>query len=417
MVEEIEEKGIKSKVFVASDEVEDRQGEVIVQDGWDLTNFRQNPVIQWAHNPDEPAIATAERVGFRTINGKKKLVYEPKFHRKTPMSNYIADLVDAGIIKASSVGFKPVEMEENRYTKAELLEISFVNVPANQNALSLGLSKGYDQKTIKAVMPDVEIEETKDKSVIPYKKYPLSDAETWDGPSAIADASVEDLKKICAWYDSDKPEVESSYKLPHHEISGYKTNERGVMAAMGALMGARGGVDIPEADKQGVYNHLAKHYADFDKEAPSLKTIDELADKYVQGRGTEEKITELTATVNAFIEETKKANEEKIAIAEKNTDSFQKEIVKRFEDIEFNIQGLTEGINPSDKGLEQRLLDIELSVEQIAKDIRTYLTSQSKEEKGVVGREPVTAEKSSEITRHTAIKALNKVVEVLNKTK
>ena len=113
-IEEVEEKGIKTKLFVASDEVTDRQGEVIAQDGWDIGNYKANPVIQWAHNPDEPAIAVAEKIGFRTIGGKKKMVYEPKFHRKTPMSNYIADLVDAGIIKASSVGFKPIEMEENK---------------------------------------------------------------------------------------------------------------------------------------------------------------------------------------------------------------------------------------------------------------------------------------------------------------
>jgi hypothetical protein len=40
---------------------------------------------------------------------------------------------------------------------------------------------------------------------------------------------------------------------------------------MGALLGARGGVQIPEGDRRGVYNHLSKHYADFDKEAPDFK--------------------------------------------------------------------------------------------------------------------------------------------------
>jgi hypothetical protein len=76
---------------------------------------------------------------------------------------------------------------------------------------------------------------------------------------------------MCAWYDSDNPDVKSSYKLPHHHASGnHAVVWRGVAAAMAALLGARGGVDIPDSDKEGVYNHLAKHYKDFDKEPPEF---------------------------------------------------------------------------------------------------------------------------------------------------
>ena len=47
------------------------------------------------------------------------------------------------------------------------------------------------------------------------------------------------------------------------------------MAAMNALVsGARGGVDIPEKDRRAVYDHLAKHYADFGKEPPDYKLIE-----------------------------------------------------------------------------------------------------------------------------------------------
>ncbi len=404
------------KLFVASDEVEDRQGEIIMQDGWDLSGFKKNPIIQWAHNFDEPAIATAKKIGFKTINGKKKLVFRPLFHRKTPMSNYIADLVEAGIIKASSVGFRPIKQDEDTYTKTELLEISFVNIPSNQNALALGLTKGYDKETIKAIMPDIDF---KNKSVIGYTKYPLSSADSWDAGVEVKNADNADLRKMCTWYDSEKPDIKSSYKLPHHELSGYKTNWRGVTAAMAALFGARGGVDIPDVDRKGIYNHLARHYADFDKEAPEFKMAEEIVEKYVEKKGADEKLIELTKTVNTWIEEQRKETKEKKKIAETNTKIFQEQITKRFEDIEFNIQGLTEGIKPSDKGLEQRLMDIEQSVAKIANDMRTYLTSQPKG-KGVIGREPKMAEgqdKESDITRRLAIKSLNKITEILNRTK
>jgi hypothetical protein len=76
-----------------------------------------------------------------------------------------------------------------------------------------------------------------------------------------------------AWYDSsggDPPHTKSAYKLPHHEaIEGeLKVVWRGVAAAMQVLNGARGGVDIPEADRLAVRRHLAGHYEQFDEEPP-----------------------------------------------------------------------------------------------------------------------------------------------------
>jgi len=153
-----EDKGL----FVASSAVEDRQGEIIDQEGWKLDNFKKNPVLQWAHNPSEPTIGKAEKIGYKTINGKKKLVFRPKFHKKSDMSKLISDLVEEGYINATSVGFRPLEQDDNTFTKSELLEISFVNVPANQDALGLAYAKGYDKATIKSVMPDADLTEKED---------------------------------------------------------------------------------------------------------------------------------------------------------------------------------------------------------------------------------------------------------------
>jgi len=83
---------------------------------------------------------------------------------------------------------------------------------------------------------------------------------------------------MCTWYDKENPDIKSSYKLPHHTAKGHKTVWRGVAAAMAALLGARGGVNIPASDRKGVYNHLAKHYKEFDKEVPKFKELDELED-------------------------------------------------------------------------------------------------------------------------------------------
>lgn len=168
------------KLVVASDSTVDRQGESISVDGWQLENFKKNPVILWGHDNSIPAIGTAENIGFKTISNKKSLVFKPKFHRKSEMSRLISDLYEDGVIPAVSVGFIPKEMDSDRttYTKQELLEISFVNVPANPNALTLAMKRGYSNEIIKSVLPDTDkviIEAISEKSELLTK---LNDLET-----------------------------------------------------------------------------------------------------------------------------------------------------------------------------------------------------------------------------------------------
>ncbi len=129
------------------------------------------------------------------------------------------------------------------------------------------------------------------KGVIPYKQTPLApEDEEWDGPAEVAAAEVEDLKVMCTWFDSENPDVKQSYKLPHHKAAGqHACVWRGVAAAMAALLGGRGGVNIPDDDRKGCYNHLAKHYADFDKEPPEFRsyTDEEIRSLFLEVAGTD----------------------------------------------------------------------------------------------------------------------------------
>ncbi|MFH1230012.1 MAG: XkdF-like putative serine protease domain-containing protein [Planctomycetota bacterium] len=110
------------------------------------------------------------------------------------------------------------------------------------------------------------------KKAIPFKDLGMHDiGMAWDGPKEIAAADVTVLKQICAWMDEENPDVKSSYKMPHHTAGDKKAVWKGVVTAMAALLGARGGVDIPADDKQGVYDHLASHYKQFSKDAPAMK--------------------------------------------------------------------------------------------------------------------------------------------------
>src|SRR5260370_33947825 len=47
----------RSVVHYITTEAVDREGEVVVQDGLDFTEFRQNAVVPWAHKYDLPPVA------------------------------------------------------------------------------------------------------------------------------------------------------------------------------------------------------------------------------------------------------------------------------------------------------------------------------------------------------------------------
>src|SRR6185503_19793407 len=49
--------------FVASDESVDRSGDIIRASGWQLDNFRKNPVFLWAHKSSEPPIGKVTSIG------------------------------------------------------------------------------------------------------------------------------------------------------------------------------------------------------------------------------------------------------------------------------------------------------------------------------------------------------------------
>lgn len=114
-----------------------------------------------------------------------------------------------------------------------------------------------------------------------------------------------------AWYNHESPENFSSYKLPHHDVINGELCVvwRGVVAAMAALMGARGGVDIPPEDRRGVYIHLAHHYKQFGREPPPFEAI-ELPSLY-------ETIEKQRETIRKLVDE-KKILEERLRAAKRH---------------------------------------------------------------------------------------------------
>ncbi len=139
---EIEPTAARRLTFKVSTGALDRDRDRIDPAGWDLTAYRKNPVILWAHNYNELPVAKAVDVG--PWGGA--LLATAEFARHE-FAETVLDLYTNGFLNAVSVGFIPHEQVPNdeggwNVGKAELLEFSCVPVPANSEALRVLSAKG-----------------------------------------------------------------------------------------------------------------------------------------------------------------------------------------------------------------------------------------------------------------------------------
>jgi len=122
----------------------DRFGERVDPFGWDFSRFLCNPVVEWAHRGDIPAIGKIEGLAVDETGLHGFVVFNDKAF--DPFGWSIGERVRAGVIRAGSVGFRVLEIEipskeDSRdgtsliFRKQELLEFSICNVPANPFAL------------------------------------------------------------------------------------------------------------------------------------------------------------------------------------------------------------------------------------------------------------------------------------------
>lgn len=131
--------------FVMSDATVDRMGDVIEQSGWVLRNFKANPQCLFGHDSEMPI---GEWKNVRVEGGKLmgELVFGPE--GVCPVTDKMRAFVAAGMMRAVSVGFRPLLAEPLegskvggiRFKAAELMECSLVSIPANPNALAVAKS-------------------------------------------------------------------------------------------------------------------------------------------------------------------------------------------------------------------------------------------------------------------------------------
>ena len=127
-------------VTISSPEV-DRAGDITIQAGIDISGFLQTGgTVLWQHNPDNP-VARCLDLALSDQGSQATVQFPPE--GVSPLADEIYGLIQARIVNSASIGFMPIESEPidpkrpfgpQKYLKVELLEFSFVSVPAVRSA-------------------------------------------------------------------------------------------------------------------------------------------------------------------------------------------------------------------------------------------------------------------------------------------
>jgi HK97 family phage prohead protease len=174
-------------------------------------------------------------------------------------------LVKQKVISDFSIGFSTQEFEINNGTriieKAIIWEGSAVDEPMNSEANIVSF-----------------------KAATPFRDLSLADRDRpWDANSALSrvkqltdseEKPGKDYKDGFFWFDRADKENFGAYKLPFADVIDGKlvAIPRGIFAAAAAMQGARGGVDIPDAERAAVERHINRYYNKMDLESPFEKS-------------------------------------------------------------------------------------------------------------------------------------------------
>jgi hypothetical protein len=244
-----EEAGIIEGYGATFSKMPDAYGDVIDPGAFTKTlkDNAGNIVSLFNHNVNEPIGLPELSEDRRGLFTKIKLVLAVQKARDT------LALAKAGVIKRMSIGYDPVKTEFvdgiRHLKEVRLFDVSPVIFAANTEAMILSI-----------------------KASTTFDDLPLADRErAWDAAAAERrvrawaggeSTSWDKYSRAFMWFNPDEPELFGSYKLGFADIINDRLTAipRGIFAIAGVLSGARGGVNIPDADAAKVRTHVEAYY-------------------------------------------------------------------------------------------------------------------------------------------------------------
>lgn len=170
----VEEDSSYSFKVVVTTEWIDRDGEVIKADWIDFSNYMKNPVVLIDHSYKIESIVWKT---LRIYQENGVTIAEWVFAKGIENAELIRELYNQWFVKTVSIGFIPKQRSGNDrtvITKSEMLEFSFVAVPANPEALSL------DGKTYQKCIDLWIIKEQTEEKSYQTEIVSAQDLKAWD---------------------------------------------------------------------------------------------------------------------------------------------------------------------------------------------------------------------------------------------
>jgi len=154
----LESDGIKVDAVISTESI-DRDGEVLIAQGMDSSEYDSNPVVFYNHDYAQPiGQVTNLRRGKDKVEATIKFAKRPDNFQGSYFPEFVESLVQQGIVKGISVGFVPKpggvrkasakdresygDDVQQVYSQWKLLEVSVAPLPANGRALVSAVRKG-----------------------------------------------------------------------------------------------------------------------------------------------------------------------------------------------------------------------------------------------------------------------------------
>jgi HK97 family phage prohead protease len=236
----------RSVTFVISTNDEDRYGEIVDQKSWDFKSYKQNPLLLWGHDPEQPENVLGTASNLKVAQDGSQTTAELTFDSDiNPKAGLVFEQIKRGTLRTVSVGFMnhsfEVENDVPVLKDNELLEISVVPIPANPGAIALGLKSGeINRKDAKWLMDSMRSEadlmeeqykssEKKEKSMTPEQATAIIEGmskltEKVDGLTVDNQALREEL---AAEKHAREDEKEAAQKAAEEEEAKRKAEEDG----------------------------------------------------------------------------------------------------------------------------------------------------------------------------------------------
>lgn len=205
----------------ANTSAKDRVGDIVLPQAWakGIENYRKNPVLLYQHDHTKP-IGRADAVRV----DKKGIFIEASVSNAAEKLHGVQTLIKDGALKSFSVGFRVKDADYDKASDTflikdvELLEISVVSVPANQDSL-FSIRKSFEddqsyedfkKNYISSVVEKESEELTEDASInleaaITEGDHSLSDETTLDTIKNIATVEKEDDEDSGTYEDPSTP--------------------------------------------------------------------------------------------------------------------------------------------------------------------------------------------------------------------